>query len=87
MARPSALAVLRLMTSSNLIGCSTGYSAGLAPRKTLATIEDACTCKHQRCGERQSEFMRHSFLRQLNTGFGNKVPLVTDKQPPTEGNA
>src|SRR5262249_3877552 len=29
--RPSALAVLRLMTSSNLIGCSTGRSAGLAP--------------------------------------------------------
>src|SRR6516225_2160550 len=31
--RPSALAVIRLMTSSNLVGCSTGKSAGLAPRK------------------------------------------------------
>ena len=30
-ARPSALAVLRLMTSSNLVGCWTGRSAGLAP--------------------------------------------------------
>jgi hypothetical protein len=29
--RPSALGVLRLMTSSNLLGCSTGRSAGLAP--------------------------------------------------------
>ena len=29
--RPSALAVLRLMTSSNLVGCWTGRSAGLAP--------------------------------------------------------
>src|SRR5215510_6481070 len=29
--RPSALAVLRLMTSSNLVGCTTGRSAGLAP--------------------------------------------------------
>src|SRR5262249_20683666 len=29
--RPSAFAVLRLMTSSNLVGCSTGRSAGLAP--------------------------------------------------------
>src|SRR6266545_759163 len=29
--RPSALAVLRLMTSSNLVGCSTGRSAGFAP--------------------------------------------------------
>src|SRR5262249_10316874 len=29
--RPSALAVLRLTTSSNLVGGSTGKSAGLAP--------------------------------------------------------
>jgi hypothetical protein len=29
--RPSALAVLRSMTSSNVVGCSTGRSAGLAP--------------------------------------------------------
>jgi hypothetical protein len=28
---PSALAVLRLITSSNLVGCSTGSSTGLAP--------------------------------------------------------
>src|SRR5262245_913036 len=29
--RPSALAVLRLITSSNLVGCTTGRSAGFAP--------------------------------------------------------
>src|SRR3989442_8121334 len=29
--RPSAFAVLRLITSSNLVGCSTGRSAGFAP--------------------------------------------------------
>src|SRR5262249_49218025 len=29
--RPSAFAVLRLMTSSNLVGCITGKSAGFAP--------------------------------------------------------
>ena len=34
---PSALAVLRLITSSNLVGCSTGMSAGLMPRKSLAS--------------------------------------------------
>src|SRR5262249_41808227 len=34
---PSALAVLRLMTRSNLVGCSTGNSPGLAPRKILST--------------------------------------------------
>ena len=35
--RPSALAVLRLMTSSIFVGCSTGSSAGLAPFKILST--------------------------------------------------
>jgi hypothetical protein len=35
--RPSALAVLRLMTSWNLVGCSTGRSAGLAPLRILST--------------------------------------------------
>ena len=35
--RPSALAVLRLITSSNLVGYSTGSSAGLAPLKILST--------------------------------------------------
>src|SRR5437667_8157516 len=34
---PSAFAVFRLMTSSNLVGCSTGRSAGLVPRRTLST--------------------------------------------------
>src|SRR5205085_10734671 len=32
-ARPSALAVLRLITSSNLVGAWTGRSPGFAPRK------------------------------------------------------
>src|SRR5262249_21792738 len=35
--RPSALAVLRLTTSSNFVGCSTGKSAGLAPLRILST--------------------------------------------------
>src|SRR4051794_36220852 len=34
-ARPSAVAVLALITSSNLAGCSTGPSRGLAPRRSL----------------------------------------------------
>ena len=34
---PRALAVLRLMTSSNLVGCSTGRSAAFAPLRTLST--------------------------------------------------
>ncbi len=34
---PIALAVLRLITSSNLVGCSTGRSPGLAPFRILST--------------------------------------------------
>src|SRR5262249_15613687 len=34
---PSALAVVRLMTRSNLVGCSTGMSAGFVPRRILST--------------------------------------------------
>ena len=34
---PICFAVLRLITSSNLVGCSTGRSAGLAPFKILST--------------------------------------------------
>ena len=34
---PSALAVLRLIANSNVVGVSTGKSAGLAPRNILST--------------------------------------------------
>jgi hypothetical protein len=34
---PRAWAVLRLMISSNVVGCSTGKSAGLAPFRILST--------------------------------------------------
>jgi hypothetical protein len=36
-ARPSALAVLRLTISSNFVGCSIGRSAGLAPLRMRST--------------------------------------------------
>src|SRR5262249_25385794 len=35
--RPSALAVVTLMTKSKLVGCSTGRSPGFAPRRILST--------------------------------------------------
>src|SRR5262249_8840324 len=35
--KPSALAVRRLITNSNRVGCSTGRSAGFAPLKILCT--------------------------------------------------
>ena len=36
MVRPRALAVLRLMTSSNFVGCSMGRSPALAPLRILS---------------------------------------------------
>ena len=40
--RPSALAVLRLMVSSKLVGCTTGNSVGFAPLRILETYSPAC---------------------------------------------
>jgi hypothetical protein len=37
MVRPRAWAVLRLITNSNVVGCSTGRSAGLTPFRILST--------------------------------------------------
>ena len=37
MVSPSALAVIRLMTNSNFVGCSTGMSPGFVPRRILST--------------------------------------------------
>src|SRR5437867_12913604 len=37
MVRPSVRAVLRLITSSYFVGCSTGRSLGLAPLRILST--------------------------------------------------
>jgi hypothetical protein len=35
--RPSALAIVRLMMRSNLVGCSIGILPGFVPRKILST--------------------------------------------------
>src|SRR5262245_24138322 len=40
-ASPSALAVLRLITNSNLVDCSTGRSAGFVPRRILSAYSAA----------------------------------------------
>jgi MFS family permease len=45
MVRPSAFAVFRLMTSSNVVGCSTGSSAGRAPCKMRSTYPAARRAK------------------------------------------
>src|SRR5712691_3578279 len=47
---PRALAVLRLMTSSNFVGCSTGRSAGLAPLRMRSTYPAAFRASSLRPG-------------------------------------
>jgi hypothetical protein len=39
--RPSVLAVVRLITNSNLVGCSTGMAAGFAPHYALMRTKPA----------------------------------------------
>src|SRR5262249_33154619 len=51
--RPSALAVLRLMTSSNLFGACTGRSAGFSPRSMRSTYDAAR--RHRSVGSIPSE--------------------------------
>src|SRR5262249_9621854 len=41
--RPSAFAVLRLITSSNFVGCSTGSSAGWAPLENPPAVDTRLT--------------------------------------------
>ena len=42
---PICFGVLRLMTNSNFVGCSTGKSAGLAPLRILSTYVAARRAK------------------------------------------
>jgi hypothetical protein len=42
MVRLSSFAVVRLMTSSNFMGCSSGKSASLAPLRILSTKVATC---------------------------------------------
>src|SRR6516162_6678316 len=47
---PIALAVLRLIRSSNFVGCSTGRSAGFAPLRILSMNAPARRYKLGTCG-------------------------------------
>src|SRR5262249_46556806 len=45
---PRAFAVLRLTTSSNLVGCCTGKSAGFVPLRILSTYTAVCRARSGR---------------------------------------
>ena len=48
--RPRVLAVLRLSTNSNLVGCSTGRSAGFVPLSIFPAYTPACRLAAVRLG-------------------------------------
>src|SRR6516164_4245866 len=48
--RPSALAVLRLTTSSNVVGCWTGRSAGLAPLRIFSDVDADLAMDRRKAG-------------------------------------
>jgi hypothetical protein len=61
--RPTAFAVLRFMTRSNLVACSTGRSPALAPLNLVDVsgraprhVEDACAVGHQAASGRTIAF-------------------------------
>jgi hypothetical protein len=51
MSRPSALAVFMLITNSNLVGCNTGRSRGLAPWRTFPVYMPTWRYPSKRLGE------------------------------------
>src|SRR5437870_13380528 len=82
MVTPICLAVLRLITSSNLVGCSTGRSAGLAPFRILSTkyaTRQACWDRHS-CWERCAglvELQAFGESKKKTTGsFGEHSPRI-----------
>ena len=70
---PSALAALRLMTSSNLLDCSTGSSAGLAPFRilSLSSGRSRHSSDHIRRKENASRASSGRTLRQIARTSGD----------------
>jgi len=77
--RPSAFAVLKLITRSSLVGCSTGRPARIAPFKIFATY----TAAHQQfIGQRRTVERPRGASRLLKHG-----PIGTIDRIPEDGGA
>src|SRR5262249_8849128 len=68
---PSALAVLRLMTSSNFVGCSSGKSPGLAPFRILPVRDPRRLYASARLGPYD--------MRQPAVAFSRKSEIVASR--------
>src|SRR5215468_9876491 len=76
MVRPSALAVIRLMTRSNLVGCSTGRSAGFAPRRILSTYSAARRKRSGKFGPYDIRPPASTYSR-MSDNVGSREPNAT----------
>jgi hypothetical protein len=76
---PSALAVVRLMTRSNLVGCSTGISAGCAPRRILFTNSAARRNKSGKLAPAELDAVRQEIDRAQENLSAIKRELATSR--------
>src|SRR5262249_47212681 len=60
-----ALAVVRLMTRSNLVGCSIGMSPGFAPRRILSTISAVRLHRSRKLGPKDIRPPASTYSREL----------------------
>jgi hypothetical protein len=77
--RPSALAVLRLISRSNFVDCSTSRSAGLAPLEDAVANARAGSHEHLRIGSRGSPEKVRQLVLQRQLG---DEPTVRVKEWP-----
>jgi len=82
--RPSALAVVRLMTRSNLVGCSTGMSPGFATRRSRSTKSAARQCGCGKLGPCARSgavpTLRASLRCDVSVRVGTKNPLAVARE-------
>ena len=72
MVRPSAFAVLRLITSSNLVGCCTGKSAGFSPLRMPTDVDAGLTIEIRIVGSVAHQAAAFNMIA-LEVGRGKRI--------------
>ena len=77
---PSAFAVLRLITSSNLVGCCTGRSAGFSPLRISAGVDATLPIGIGDAYPVAQQSARHGIFAKLIDG-GQPLPFRKSDDP------
>jgi hypothetical protein len=85
MVTPTALAVLRLITNSNLVGCSMAGSAGLAPLKIYQARPETCRGDFRRRRNRPACTQPFLKCRARNRFTSSSACAAATGWPPMEG--